>query len=89
MKQALLIVMCINAFMWTVFAVTGHVKIDCCTKYVKIPPIGRLKNYKIQKDDGRCVIEAVKFHTVRNKTFCGDPHNKQIKRLVEQLRVKV
>ncbi|XP_048846029.1 C-C motif chemokine 20-like [Brienomyrus brachyistius] len=63
----------------------------CCTKYSRTPiPIMNIKGVSIQKDIGRCNINAVIFHTYKGrKQLCADPRASWVLDRIKTLREAV
>ncbi|XP_060690268.1 C-C motif chemokine 17-like [Hemiscyllium ocellatum] len=88
MKQVLVVLMCLGIISFVALAAPSQILKNCCLKYSGIlPQLKRIKEYVIQKNDGRCKIKAVIFK-VKNLWICSNPNNLKVKRFVEKLSQK-
>uniref|UniRef100_UPI00398F378A eotaxin-like n=1 Tax=Pristiophorus japonicus TaxID=55135 RepID=UPI00398F378A len=88
MKQFLVVLIGLSVFTLVVLAApTGQQK-SCCLNYSKsVPNFKKIKDYKIQENDGSCRIEAVVFR-LKDRWICSNPEDERVKKLVEKLSQK-
>ncbi|KAL2097068.1 hypothetical protein ACEWY4_006275 [Coilia grayii] len=68
----------------------ASVRRGCCTMYSSgLVPMKAIRGFSIQRNNGKCNINAVILHTVKGNNICVDPSLGWVSNIIEKLKAQI